>query len=80
MGSNLGAPMKAADAAKLAAGLRAAAKLGPAGYSDWAKYANDGAAAVEKSKDVADGKASCKSCHNAYQKKYRAEMRDRPLP
>ena len=79
MANNMQPAMASKDAAKLAAALRASAKLGPPGYGDWAKYANDGAAAVDASKDVADGKASCKNCHGAYQKRYRTEMRDRKI-
>jgi hypothetical protein len=71
--------MASKDPAKLAAALRASAKLGPPGYGDWAKYSNDGATAVEASKSVEDGKASCKGCHGAYQKRYRTEMRDRKI-
>ena len=79
MAGNMQPAMASKDPAKLAAALRASAKLAPPGYGDWAKFANDGAAAVDASKDVADGKASCKNCHGAYQKKYRTEMRDRKI-
>jgi hypothetical protein len=71
--------MASKDPAKLAAALRASAKFAPPGYGDWAKYSNDGAAAVDASKSVDDGKPSCKSCHGAYQKRYRTEMRDRKI-
>jgi len=61
------------------AALRASAKFAPPGYGQWAQFSNDGATAVEGSKDVNDGKASCKNCHGAYQKKYRTEIRDRKI-
>ena len=57
-----------------------AANMQPALASgDATKLANDGAAAVEASKDVKDGKPSCKSCHTEYQKKYKETLRDRPI-
>jgi len=79
MAANMQPAMAAADAKKLAAALRASAKLGPQSYGDWAKLANEGADAVEKANDVKAGKPSCKSCHEQYQKPYKAEFRDRPI-
>ena len=79
MGANMQPAMAAADPVKLAAALRASAKFAPPGYANWAKYATDGAAAVEAAKDVSAGKPACKSCHGEYQKRYRTEMRERPI-
>ncbi len=80
MAENMQPPMKAADPVKLAAALRQSAKLGPkAGYPGWAKFANDGADAVEKAKDVKAGKSSCTGCHTEYKQKYKLEDRDRAL-
>jgi hypothetical protein len=79
MAANMQPAMAGGDATKLAAALRQAAKFAPAGYGDWSKIATDGAAAVDAAKDVAAGKPSCKSCHGEYQKRYRTEMRERPI-
>jgi cytochrome c556 len=53
--------------------------LAPPGYVNWASIARDGAdAARAQSLDAV--KASCRSCHNQYRARYKAEMRARPLP
>jgi cytochrome c553 len=47
-----------------------AGKLPPTGsYPKWAEMANAGAAAAGK-QDLKGAKASCKSCHDAYQAQY----------
>ena len=79
MAANMQPAMAGGDATKLAAALRQAAKFAPPGYGDWAKIATDGAAAVDAAKDVTAGKPSCKGCHGEYQKRYRSEMRERPI-
>ena len=79
MKANMGPAKASGDPAKLAAALRASAKFAPPGYANWAKYANDGATAVETAKDVKAGSEACKGCHGEYQKKYRDEMRTRPI-
>jgi hypothetical protein len=71
--------MASKDATKVAAALREAAKYGPSAYANWAKIANDGAAAVEASKDVTSAKKSCSACHTVYKAKYKAELRARPI-
>jgi len=53
--------------------------LAPPGYVNWASIARDGAAAARvQSLDAV--KASCRSCHNQFRGRYKAEMRARPLP
>ena len=79
MSANMQPAMAAGDAAALAKALRKSASFAPPGYGDWAKLANDGAAAVDAAKDVTAGKPACKGCHGEYQKKYRAEVRERPI-
>lgn len=49
------------------------------GDQGWSKIANDGAAKA-KAGDLKGAQATCKSCHSAWRKKYRAEHRPRPLP
>ena len=83
MAGNMQPAMQSGDGPKIAAALRASAKLAPPGYGDWSKIATDGAAAVDAAKDpdsvAAAAKAACKSCHGEYQKRYRSEMRERPI-
>ena len=66
------------DTAELAKALEATVKFAPAGYSNWASFATAGATAA-KSGDLAGAKASCRNCHDAYKKKYVAEIRDRKI-
>ena len=64
----------------LAKNLKVIAGKSPgAAFPNWAKNANDGAAAAGK-KDLAGVKASCKTCHDAYKKKFKEESRDMPFP
>jgi hypothetical protein len=83
MAGNMQPAMASGDGPKIAAALRASSKLAPPGYGDWTKIATDGAAAVDAAKDAdaiaAAAKAACKSCHGEYQKRYRTEMRERPI-
>jgi hypothetical protein len=59
--------------------LAKTAAFAPQGYTNWASISRDGAdAARVQSLDAV--KASCRSCHNQYRAKYKAEMRARPLP
>jgi hypothetical protein len=56
-----------------------AGKSPGAGYPNWSKNANDGAAAAGK-KDLAGVKAACKACHDDYKKKFKDENRDMSFP
>lgn len=49
------------------------------GDKSWKKIAEDGAAKA-KAGDFKGAQKSCKSCHKAWRKKYRAEHRTRPVP
>lgn len=49
------------------------------GDQGWSKIATDGAAKA-KAGDFKGVQATCKGCHSAWRKKYRAEHRPRPLP
>lgn len=84
MESNLQAAVEANDLPRLAAGLEKAAAFAPdptwnQGETSWQKIAKDGAAKA-KAGDLAGARASCKSCHTAWRKKYKAQFRDRALP
>lgn len=75
---NMNPPSIAGDTAKLGEALDKAAGYGPAGYANWKSIANDGAKAA-KGGDLAAAKASCRSCHDQYKKKYQAELRTRKI-
>lgn len=84
METNLQAAVEAGDLAKLATGLEKAAAFAPdpswnQGETSWEKIAKDGAAKA-KAGDLAGAKASCKGCHTAWRKKYKAQFAQRPLP
>ena len=64
------------DAPALAKNLEYVAAHAPAGMPNWGPIAKAGAAKASAG-DVAGAKASCKSCHDQYKAKYKAEMRDR---
>jgi len=51
----------------------------PAGYTNWASIAKDGAKAA-RAADLGGVKASCRTCHDQYKKPYKTEMRTRPVP
>ena len=74
----MSAAMSAEDFDGLATALDKAATFAPAGYTNWASIAKDGAGAAHA--QSLDGvKASCRGCHNQYKDKYKKEMRDRPI-
>lgn len=78
MKSNMNPPVMTSDTAKLAEALDKAAGFAPPGYTNWKSIANDGAKAA-KGGDLAAAKASCRSCHDQYKKKYQAEFRTRKI-
>jgi hypothetical protein len=67
------------NARELAAAFRFLSRIAPAGYADWAGWAEGGAAAATKS-DFSLVKRACAGCHNDYRERYRSEMRSRVLP
>ena len=78
MKANTSAAMSAEDFDALAVALDKVATFAPAGYTNWASIAKDGASAAHA--QSLDGvKASCRGCHNQYKDKYKKEMRDRPI-
>lgn len=78
MKANMNPPSLAGDTAALAIALEKAASFAPAGYTNWTSISNDGAKAA-KGGDLAAAKASCRSCHDQYKKKYQAEFRTRKI-
>jgi hypothetical protein len=78
MQDNANPAVSSGDAAQVGAALEQIAKFAPAGYANWAKIANDGAAAG-KGGDLAAAKGACRACHDQYKQKYKTEMRDRKI-
>jgi hypothetical protein len=62
---------------KIAKALNTIAAKPVAGYSQWAAIAAAGAAKA-KAGNIDGAKASCKKCHDLYNKKYIASRRDQP--
>jgi hypothetical protein len=79
MRANMGTPLAAGDLDSVGKALDRVAPLAPdPSWSIWATSSNAGSAAA-KNKDTAGVKASCKSCHDAYKDKYKAQYRARPF-
>ena len=51
-------------------------------WTDWAKFAKDGAAAARKGGDdgTRGAKLACKSCHDKYKNDYKTRFRTRAVP
>jgi len=79
MKKNMTPPMEAKDYQGIADSLTKAASFAPAGYTNWASIAKDGANAA-RAADLNAVKAACRGCHDQYKNKYRTEMRTRPVP
>lgn len=83
MEKELQEPMDAGDLKKVAASLEKVAGFAPdpkwnEGDNGWTKLAKEGAAAAKAGDAKATG-ASCKSCHKAWRKEYKAKHRAKPL-
>lgn len=84
MEDNIQAPLEKGDMKKVAEALEKAAAFAPdkkwdEGDAGWSATAKKGAAAA-KAGDTKATKASCKSCHKAFRKEYKAKHRMRPVP
>lgn len=78
MKANANPAVATGDTAKIGESLEKMAKMGPPGYSNWASISLDGAKAA-KAGNLDAAKASCRTCHDQYKAKYRAEFRDRKI-
>jgi hypothetical protein len=78
MKANTNPPVAANDLPALATALDKTASFAPAGYTNWASIAKDGAKAA-KAGDMTAAKASCRTCHDQYKDKYKKEMRARKI-
>ena len=79
MRANMGAALAAADTDALAKALDHVAGLSPdPSWATWSQFAKQGSTAAA-AKDMNGVKASCKSCHDAYKDKYKAQYRAKPF-
>jgi hypothetical protein len=76
MANHVRAAYGAGDAKALASALTVVAANGPPDFPRWNEFARSG---VQQSGDKQLVKASCKSCHGAYEKMYQNKYRDRKL-
>lgn len=78
MKSNLNPPVMNKNAAALAAPLEKVIAFAPPNYPNWVSITKDGIAAA-RAGDLDAAKASCRTCHDQYKKKYKAELRARKI-
>jgi hypothetical protein len=78
MKANTNPAIASQDFPGLATALDKAATFAPAGYTNWASIAKDGAKAARAS-DMTATKASCRTCHDQYKEKYKKELRGRKI-
>ncbi|MDB4937170.1 MAG: hypothetical protein JWP87_4142 [Labilithrix sp.] len=78
MKANTNPAVAASDFPALATALDKIAAFTPAGYTNWASIAKDGAKAA-RAQDMTAAKASCRTCHDQYKDKYKKEMRARKI-
>ena len=80
MRQNMAPALAAGDNAGLATALdKVAANSPDASWATWSQFAKQGADAAKKG-DTAGAKAACKSCHDAYKDKYKAQYRMKAPP
>jgi hypothetical protein len=79
MRSNMGTPLASGDLGALGTAFDHVASLSPdPSWAAWAQAASAGSAAA-KNKDIAGVKAACKTCHDGFKDKYKAQFRVRPV-
>jgi hypothetical protein len=73
-------PFLAKDAPAVADAFDKMVPLAPpgAGYPNWVSISKDGAKAA-RAGDLDAAKAACRGCHEQYKRKYKTELRLRPL-
>ena len=72
MKANMNPSIAASDFPALATALDKAATFAPAGYTNWASIAKDGAKAA-RAQDMTATKASCRTCHEQYKEKFKKD-------
>lgn len=83
MEDNVQVPMEDGDYKKVVAALKKVADMAPdkkwnEGDKSWAEMTKEGIKAAE-AEDLKALKKSCKSCHKAFRKEYKAKYRMRPV-
>ncbi|MEO6418743.1 MAG: hypothetical protein ABIP39_05020 [Polyangiaceae bacterium] len=78
MKTNTAPAMAAGDLPALATAFDHIVKFAPAGYTNWASIAKDGAKAGREGQLDAV-KAACRGCHDQYKTKYKTEIRSRAI-
>ncbi len=83
MQDNVGSKLSDGNLGAVATSLDKVATMSPdPTWTDWAKFAKDGAAAARKGGD--DGtqaaKAACKACHDKYKNDYKTKFRTKAVP
>jgi hypothetical protein len=83
MQDNVGSKLADGNLAALATSLDKVATIAPdPTWTDWAKFAKDGAAAARQGGDTGTqaAKAACKSCHDKYKSDYKTKFRTKAVP
>jgi hypothetical protein len=83
MQDNVGSKLSDGNLDAVAASLDKVAAMSPdPTWTDWAKFAKDGAAAARKGGDAGTqgAKAACKSCHDKFKNDYKTKFRIRAVP
>jgi hypothetical protein len=78
MKTNTNPAIASNDLPALAIALEKTVSFAPPGYTNWASIAKDGAKAA-KAGDMTAAKASCRTCHDQYKTKYKADLRGRKI-
>jgi hypothetical protein len=79
MDHHLNGPLSRDDFPGLASAFRDLAAAAPPAFGGWKPWAQGGAAAAAK-RDGEGVRRACTGCHDGYRERYRATMRERPLP
>jgi hypothetical protein len=83
MQDNVGSKLSDGNLDAVATSLDKVATISPdPTWTDWAKFAKDGAAAARKGGDAGTqgAKSACKSCHDKYKSDYKTKFRTRAVP
>ena len=83
MQDNVGSKLSDGNLDAVAASLDKVATMSPdPSWTDWAKFAKDGAAAARKGGDAGTlgAKQACKACHDKYKNDYKTRFRTKAVP
>ncbi|HEX4515592.1 MAG TPA: hypothetical protein VH054_18725, partial [Polyangiaceae bacterium] len=83
MQDNVGSKLADGNLDAVATSLDKVATMSPdPAWTDWAKFAKDGAAAARKGGDAGTlgAKQACKACHDKYKSDYKTRFRTKAVP